>query len=181
MVRTAKLFADLSTFLSHDIWFTTDASDPTLSVVFMANSIRAGSTMQGAFYPNLKTGHFVARAEDVASGKVLLRPTKDFSGVMSITIEALAVNGSFRYATSGPRTFDLFFDPVADGVNMGLPDIVSNENREITLSFTFKTRDTDGSENLGEFVYVKLCKPTNCFSVDREISREFSVATENSR
>jgi len=148
-------------------------------VVFKANSIRAGSTMQGAFYPNLKTGHFVARAEDVASGKVLLRPTKDFSGVMSITIEALAVNGSFRYATSGPRTFDLFFDPVADGVNMGLPDIVSNENREITLSFTFKTRDTDGSENLGEFVYVKLCERVSFVQSFEEVATGDSDANFN--
>ena len=179
MVRTVYLFDNLSTFLSHDIWFTTDASNPTLSVVFKADSIRAGSSMQGAFYPNLKTGHFVARSEDIASGKVLLRPTKDFSGVMSITIEALAVNGSFRYATSGLRTFDLFFDPVADGVNMGLPDTVSNENGEITLSFTFKTRDNDGSEKLGEFVYVKLCERVSFVQSFVKVTRGDSDANFN--
>lgn len=113
--------------------------------------------MQGAFYPNLKTGHFVARVQDIASGDVQLKPTKDFGGSMTIIIEALAVNGSFRYATSGPRNVVLYFDPVADAVNINLPDTVSNENEEVTLKFAIATSDADGSETLGNFVYVKLC------------------------
>lgn len=125
---------------------------------FQKTSIPNGSVLKGAFYRNLKTGHFVAKAADVMNRRVLLQPTQDFGGQMTIVIEALAENGSFRYATSGLRNVNLYFDPVADGPSMSLPPRVSNENAEITLPFNFTTRDIDGSETLGDLVYIKLCQ-----------------------
>lgn len=136
---------------------TTDTTNPTLSVRFLADSFPEGSKLVGTFYTELTTGHFVARASDVETASVLFGPTPDFGGSVSINIEGLAVNGSFRYAKSDVKAVPMYFDPVADPVKIELDDVVSDENEEITLNLRLETTDEDGSEDLGQVVYMKLC------------------------
>jgi len=134
-----------------------DTTDPRISIVFFKESFPDGFKLSGAFYPNLKTGHFVARAEDVMDGRVIFVAPKNFSGNVELTFEAIAANGYFQYASSGPMTATLYFDPGSDAVAIGLPTKQGFENDPLPLALTLDTTDKDGSEKLGDFFYAKLC------------------------
>lgn len=154
-----------------------DPSNPAISIVFKSNSFPTGSALNGTFLPNLKTGHFVARAQDVQDGKVHFVPPTDFGGDLDITIEVLAVNGSFRSATSGLVTVPLYFDPVADGLGISLPSTQSDENKRIALNFSFSAQDVDGSEQPGGSVYIKLCDRASFVESFAQVSSGDSDAT----
>jgi hypothetical protein len=138
-----------------------DSTNPTISIV--VSNIPAGFEVSGkaqpGFYFNYETGTYSALAAYFAAGNVLLTPPKDFAGTVSLTVEAIAVNSWFLSTSSGEETVSVYFDPVADGVAISIPGIETGglENEEIPLPITLSTLDIDGSERLGDSVYVKSC------------------------
>ncbi|MBL8883016.1 MAG: type I secretion C-terminal target domain-containing protein [Hyphomicrobium sp.] len=130
-----------------------DTSNPSVAV--MISNIPAGAEVIGARF-NPETGRWVASASAVNSGAVQIIPPHDFSGTMNVTIEAVAVNASLQQATTGATTVPVDVDPVADGVAIFAAPDAGVEDLPIDLNITLSERDVDGSETIGNDVYVRL-------------------------
>lgn len=130
-----------------------DTSNPSVAV--MISNIPAGAEVIGARF-NPETGRWVASASAVNSGAVHIIPPHDFSGTMNVTIEAVAVNASLQQATTGATTVPVDVDPVADGVAIFAAPGAGIEDTPIDLNIALSERDVDGSETIGNDVYVRL-------------------------
>jgi hypothetical protein len=134
-----------------------DTTEPTISVVF--SNIPSGFSIDGDFYFNYETGKEVALASSVKDGRVSLIPPLDFGGFTSLTIEAIAVNSYFLTASTDEMTISPFFDYVADGPSISIAGISGGgtENEDVQLPISLSVRDVDGSEAIGDYVYVTTC------------------------
>ncbi len=134
-----------------------DTTNPTISVLIY--DLPPDVNVTGKYYFNYENGKHVARAASVAAGQVKILPPPDFGGNLSITVEAIAINSWFLNTTTGARTANLYFDPVADAANINIPGL-SNiaENGVAQLPLSVGPSDNDGSERVGDFVYVKVCQ-----------------------
>lgn len=138
-----------------------DTTNPTVSIVL--SNIPEGFTIAGkvipGFYYNHATGTHSAYADYFAVGNVVITPPKDFAGTVSIQAEAIAVNSFFISNSSGEQSASLTFDPVADGVAITIPGIENGgvEMQQLPLPIELALLDTDGSERLGDAVFVEVC------------------------
>ncbi|MCB1509419.1 MAG: type I secretion C-terminal target domain-containing protein, partial [Hyphomicrobiaceae bacterium] len=130
-----------------------DLSNPTVSV--MISNLPAGARVIGATF-NPVTGRYVANAADVNAGNVRIVPPADFSGVMNVDVEAVAITATLQRATTGISPAQIAVDPVADGVNITSTASSSSEDALIPLNITLTERDVDGSEASGPFTYIRL-------------------------
>ncbi len=130
-----------------------DTSNPNVSV--MISNIPAGAQVEGARF-NPDTGRWVASAAAVNAGTVRIIPPADFSGTMNITIEAVATSASLQRATTGAPTVPIAVDPVADGVGIAATPDAGIEDTPIDLNLTLSELDVDGSEVIGDHVYLRL-------------------------
>jgi hypothetical protein len=134
-----------------------DTSNPTISVLIY--DLPSNVTVKGNYYYNYVNGKHVARAASVSSGQVKILAPVDFGGNVSITVEAIAVNAVFQSNTTGPRTANLYFDPVADPAIIDIPSLSGGvENGLVPLRISIAPSDKDGSERIGDLVYVKVCQ-----------------------
>ena len=131
-----------------------DLTNPTVSVV--VSQWPEGLEFKGNFRRNHVTGAWVAPASDVNGGGVTIIPPADFSGYLDITVEVIAVNSYFKKASTGEFNVTMFFDPVADGPEIKLPNTEGYEDQVTPLPITVSLLDVDGSEELNENVYVKI-------------------------
>jgi hypothetical protein len=113
-----------------------ETASPNIAIVI--SDIHRG----GHLTLNVITGNYVATAAEVGAGLVQITPPKDFSGTLSITIEAVATSGYALSTTSEKQTVGLYFDPVADGVGISLP---LNSGLEVRID-SAPSVDVDGSE-----------------------------------
>jgi hypothetical protein len=132
----------------------TDTTDPSISVVI--SNLPEGTKIKGKYFDNLVTGHWVAHAEDVAAGFIKIHPPADFSGTLDITIEVIAVNGYYLSSTTGEQVVGLYFDPVADGVSIGVSGLGGLEDQGMDFSVSLSASDSDGSETVGPNAYINV-------------------------
>jgi hypothetical protein len=137
-----------------------DDTNPIISII--VSNLPEGFSISGkqapGFYFNYETGTYSALASYFAAGNVEISPPKDFAGTASLTLEAIAVNSWFLSSSSGQQSLDMYFDPVADGVGISIPDLSGGmENQPVRLPITLSAIDTDGSEEVGATSYVKVC------------------------
>jgi Ca2+-binding RTX toxin-like protein len=129
----------------------TDLTSPTVSVVI--SNVHPGVNVTGA-YLNTVTRNWVAMADAVTAGNVKITPPVDWSGSMDIKIECIATTWYSLFATTGGLDADLYFDPVADGVRITVPNLDGIEDQPIALDVTLELTDTDGSEEISSNGYV---------------------------
>ena len=136
-----------------DAFGNPDPTAPTVAVMF--SGLPAGAQIFGATF-NPITGRAVASAADVNSGAVYIIPPPDFSGMMSIVVEAVATNASMLQATSGTSPLSVAADPVADGVTITATPATGVEDSAVALNISLAEKDTDGNEDIGAFAYLTL-------------------------
>lgn len=130
-----------------------DLTNPSVAV--MISDLPPGTQVTGARF-NPETGRWVASAAAVNSGAVQIIPPPDYSGTMTITIEAVATNVSLMKASTGTTPVDVWVDPVADGVAISAAPDAGFEDLPVNLNISLAERDIDGSEDIGAFTYVQL-------------------------
>jgi len=124
-----------------------------LSVAF--DDVPTGFKVEGAFWDPANM-QWIASIADYEAGRVTIIPPKDYSGNLELTMRALAVNEYFLTASGGDDLVSFYYQPVADGVNMSVGNKNSNEDELIDLDLRLNAADIDGSENVGDFVYIQL-------------------------
>ena len=86
-----------------------------------------------------------------------LKPPKDFSGTMTLTLEGFGLETSNGSAGHSTLDFDVVVNPKADPVAIFAKDVTSTEGADITLDLGLKLQDTSGSlpgENPAETLKV---------------------------
>jgi hypothetical protein len=129
----------------------TDPTNPTVSVVL--SSVPPNANVTGA-YLNTVTRSWVAMADAVTAGNVKITPPVDWSGSMDIKVECLATTWYSLSATTGELNADIYFDAVADGVKITVPNLDGIEDQPIALDARLELIDTDGSEEISANGYV---------------------------
>jgi hypothetical protein len=130
----------------------TDPTNPTVSVVI--SNLHPDANVTGA-YLNTVTSNWVATADAVTAGNIKITPPVDWSGSMDFKVECIATTWYSLYATTGElETSYLYFDPVADGVKIKVPNLDGIEDQPIALDVTLELIDTDGSEEISPNGYV---------------------------
>ncbi|MCH9807587.1 MAG: type I secretion C-terminal target domain-containing protein [Alphaproteobacteria bacterium] len=123
-----------------------------ISILF---EVPPGVTVTGAtFNPN--TNRWVASADDFNNGLVSITPPADSSDPVSIDIEAVAVGTNFVTSTTGIQTLILPVTAVADAPNITAAPAGGTEDTPVDLNLNLSLTDTDGSEDLGDDVYIRL-------------------------
>ena len=128
-----------------------DPTNPLVSVVI--SNVHPNATVTGA-YLNTVTRSWVALADAVTAGNVKISPPVDWSGSMEIKVECIATTWYSLHATTGELDTDLYFDPVADGVTIRVPNLAGIEDQPIALNVALGLIDTDGSEGISSNGYV---------------------------
>lgn len=142
-----------------------DTTNPTISVLIY--NLPQDVKVKGKYYFNYENGKHVALATSVSSGLVKITAPPDFGGNLSVTVEAVAVNAWLLSSTTGPRTANLYFDPVADSANIDIPGLKNGvENGVVRLPISIVPSDKDGSERIGDVVYVKVCQDASLIGVN---------------
>ncbi|MDX2288214.1 MAG: type I secretion C-terminal target domain-containing protein, partial [Hyphomicrobiaceae bacterium] len=129
-----------------------DTSNPSIAVMF--SNIPAGAEVIGARY-NVDTLRWVASAAAVNAGLVRIIPPEDFSGTLSISVEAVATNASLQQTTTGLTSAPIDVTPVADGVAITGSGGPGDEDTLIPLDITLAVNDTRGTwvgENAAEVI-----------------------------
>lgn len=78
-------------------------------------------------------------------------------GVDTTAVEAIAKNQYLETRSSGIQVVNMYWEPVADGVNISaeaLGDIY--EDQHFNVSISYSSRDIDGSEYIGEWVFIQF-------------------------
>lgn len=111
-----------------------DPTDPKISIVF--SEIPAGAKINGVTY-NPRNGKYVVALEDIEEGLVQVKPPKDYSGTMTMQVEAVATNSWAQTAVTGPLPMDFIVDPVVDGVAISFGTLrVDGQVHETFVAFS---------------------------------------------
>lgn len=143
----------------------TDPTSSTVSVVFF--DVPEGAIVEGAKL-NPMTQKWVARGTDVSSGSVQLIPPPDFSGVINLIMVAIASSSRAQKNSTGTVVLPVYVDPVADGVEITVHPNEAFEDEAIIMNASVSEIDRDGSEVVGDYVYLSLSNdaiPLGDFSV----------------
>ncbi|MCH9806097.1 MAG: type I secretion C-terminal target domain-containing protein [Alphaproteobacteria bacterium] len=128
--------------------------DPVNAITVLFE-VPPGVTVTGAtFNPN--TNRWVASADDFNNGLVSITPPADSSDPVSIDIEAVAVGTNFVTSTTGIQTLVLPVTAVADAPIITAAPAGGTEDTPVDLNLNLSLNDTDGSEVLGDHVYIRL-------------------------
>ena len=130
-----------------------DTTNPVVTVVIY--DLPEGAKIEGAVL-NPFNNKWVAPAQDVRDGKVTITPPSDFSGNMALTMEAVSTTAEGLSATTGPQSTSAYVDPVADGADISCTPSSAVEDETISLAVSLQELDSDGSEQAGEDVYIKI-------------------------
>ena len=130
-----------------------DDTNPTISIIL--SDIPEGFDVIGAVW-NPVDNYWVASAKDFDEGKVSIVAPEHFAGEKTFKAQALAINSFFLKATSEVKTVSMYFAPDPDGVSFGLTHGSSREDEGIDVDLSATLIDNDGSEKMGEYVYMQL-------------------------
>lgn len=140
----------------------TENSAETLNPVITVtiSNVPSGFTIIGALF-NPITGEYSASAADVAAGLVRIQPPPNYSGFANFTVEAVATDSGATSLsnTSGEQILTVYFDPVADGFNIGSGPGQGFEDTLLSYSISFGSLIGE-EQYFGTFYYIIFDDPT---------------------
>lgn len=143
-------------FFTLNLTVTRDPFDTTNSALsVMISDVPPGAIVLGATF-NVLTGRYTAPAANVMAGLVTIIPPPDFSGNLNVTVEAVATSPLGAAATTAPQILPVVIKPIADGPAISLSAPNGLEDVPLSVSIGISEIDIDGSEEIGEFVYLLI-------------------------
>ncbi|MEZ5800908.1 MAG: hypothetical protein R3D29_11195 [Nitratireductor sp.] len=132
-----------------DIQVAKDPLDPSVPDPFITvvlNGIPADATVSGAFF-NPINGTWVTDAATISAGGISVTPADDWSGVINITVDAIATNLFLQEASTNGVAAPVDVVPVADGPAISFSTSGGDEDSAIAVSIGVALTDTNGTVN----------------------------------
>ena len=158
------------------------ATGGTSNFLVYAGADASSATLASKFYDSA-TGTYEWSVALDANGAlpayIAVQGLNNYSGVQNLTVTAL--HGENGMETATPKTFDVTFNPVADGLNSFAPDPVlvdgTHVNGQIPLNLNANMLDTDGSET-ASFTFKGLGDGVTIYNGSTILTPHYDTATD---